>query len=440
MRCASLVLTLLVSSQALAQSYELYGVGPKSVAMVGAAASAEDDYAATFYNPAMLKAGNVGFSFRWSKPFTSVTPSGEPIAGQKLEPKLPVDFAGWSFGFAAPLFGLLKDRATLGLAVFLPHRQVFRTVMIDEATPYFFRYDNAPARILINFGASARPWKWLSIGGGAQVMSDYGGEATFTAVLGTTAPGRILERELGSEIKGVVAPILGLELGPFEQLPGPLSGFKAFFSFRGQLLAIYELPINVDLGTFGALQVLVRGVSHFAPNVISWGVAWTGLDGRLLLTADLTWEQWSEVNKHPLAADVSIGLGGTLIDLGFNPDILSAPIDMGFHDTLTPRVAAEYRVLPRLPIRLGYGFRPTPSPAQSGRTNFLDGSAHLLGLGLAYEFDDPLKMAKAFAIDLGGQLQVMHDGQVVKEGPNRVQNYTFSGSVMTLTAGLRYQF
>ena len=75
-----------------------------------------------------------------------------------------------------------------------------------------------------------------------------------------------------------------------------------------------------------------------------------------------------------------------------------------------------------------------------GRTNFLDGTAHIIGFGGAWEFDDPLRMAKAFAIELGGQLQLMHAGEVVKEGPNRVQNYRYTASVLTLTAGLRYQW
>src|SRR5216110_1836717 len=114
-----LVLTLCLSSWlAHAQSYELYGAGPKTIAMTGAQGASEDDYSATFYNPAMLKAGNVGFSFRWSKPFFTVSTDGDPIGAQSLGAKLPVDFAGWSFGFAAPLFGLLKDHVTLGLAVF----------------------------------------------------------------------------------------------------------------------------------------------------------------------------------------------------------------------------------------------------------------------------------------------------------------------------------
>lgn len=437
MRRALVLAALCLPLLAHAQSYELYGVGPKTIAMAGAQGAAEDDYAATFYNPAMLKAGNVGFSYRWSKPFTEVSPEGEPAMGQSLNPRLPPDFGGWSFGFAAPLFGLLKDKATIGVAVFLPQRQVFRTLMIDEATPYFLRYDNAPARILINFAASARPWPWLSVGGGAQVMSDYGGRADFAAVLGTTTPGRITERGLASEIRGVVAPLVGLQVGPFAQAPGPLKGLRAFASFRGQLLAVYELPIYVDLGLFGALDVLVKGVSHFAPHNFSWGLAWTGLDDRLLLTADLSWENWSA--SPSLVADVTIGLAGTLLDLGFHPQVLSRPLEMGFRDTLTPRVAAEYRVIPRLPLRVGYGFRPSPVPPQSGRTNFVDTAAHLIGLGGAYELDDPLKMAKALAIDLAMQLQVLHDQTVIKD-PGPVASYRTRGTVMTLSAGVRYQF
>lgn len=431
MRRALVLAALAAAADVHAQSYELFGVGPRTVAMAGAQGAAEGDYAATFYNPAMLKAGNVGFSFRWSKPFTQVTPSTAVPAGQEFNPRAPPDYAGWSVGFAAPLFGLLKDKATIGVAVFLPHRQVFRTIMIDEGTPYFVRYDNAPARILLNVGASARPFPWLSLGGGVQVMSDYGGQADFTAVLGTTGPGRVTQRTLASEVKGVAAPLVGLEVGPFK-------GVRAFLSFRGQLLAIYELPINVDLGQFGSLNVLVKGVSHFAPHNLSGGASVTLLDERLFLTLDVGWEHWSAVPA--LVADMSIALSGTLTDLGFDPQVLSRPVEMGWTDTVTPRLGVEVKVLPRLPLRAGYALRPSPVPPQKGRTNFLDSTAHLITFGGGYELDDPLKMAKALVLEAGMQLAVMHTGEVVKDGFSATPNYRFDASVLTLTLGARYQW
>ena len=87
---------------------------------------------------------------------------------------------------------------------------------------------------------AARPFKWLSLGAGAQLMSDYGGEARFAAVLGTTNPGRVTRRTLSNEVTGVAAPLVGIDLGPFK-------GVKVFAAWRAQVLAVYTLPIVVDL-------------------------------------------------------------------------------------------------------------------------------------------------------------------------------------------------
>ena len=429
-RALAAVVALLGVPTAQAQSFSLYGVTPRSIGLGGAQGASQGDYAATFYNPALLDRGDVGFSFHWQKPFLSVAKL-DPSSPQELNAVLPPDFAGWSVGFAAPLFGLLKDKATVGLAVYIPHRQVFRTRMIDESTPYFLRYDNAPARIQIAAGFSARPWRWVSIGAGAQVMSDYGGEAVFTARLPSAGTGVVLRRNLSSEVAGVAAPTVGLALGPW-------AGVRGFLVWRGELKAIYALPITVDLEDFGALDVMVNGVSHYAPHALSGGASVRLWDEKLLLTADVTWEHWSAV--PPLVADIDIHLAGTLALVTPTPDVSSRDIAMDFSDTVTARLAGELFVHPRVPLRLAYGLRMTPTPPQTGRTNFLDTTTHLLSLGSGYVFDDPLQMAKGLALEASAQLAILPGQDVVKSGPNNNPDYRFGGAVLALAVGARYQF
>src|SRR5262249_51976969 len=50
----------------LAQPMDLYGSGPRNIAMAGVQAAADDDYTATYYNPALLHHGSVGVSFNYS--------------------------------------------------------------------------------------------------------------------------------------------------------------------------------------------------------------------------------------------------------------------------------------------------------------------------------------------------------------------------------------
>ncbi|MBS1150460.1 MAG: long-chain fatty acid transport protein [Myxococcaceae bacterium] len=425
------VLIVLLSVLARGQSFDLYGVGPRSIGMGGTQGASEGDYAATFYNPAMLRKGGIGAAYLWSKPFLSITETEKTSPSQVLSAQTPVDYSGVAVGFAVPLTGLLKDRVTLGVGIFVPQRHVFRSHMIDERTAYFFRYDNAPERIQIVLGASVRPFKWLSLGVGTQLMSDYGGEARFAAVLGTVQNGWVTQRTLSNEVTGVAAPLVGLDLGPFK-------GVKLFAAWRGEVKAVYTLPILVDLGVFGGMDINVNGVSHFAPHTVSVGASWRLLDDRLFLTADVSWEHWAAV--PPLIADIRITLDGTLLDLGFHKDVISREIVMGFSDVVVPKVGIEFGVTPRLKLRAGYGLRPTPAPVQTGRTNFVDSTAHLLSAGGGYTLDDPLQMASGLTLEGAVQLAVTSGGHVEKAGPNLNPNYQFGGSVLTLSAGARYEF
>ncbi len=240
-------------------------------------------------------------------------------SGPTLSSQTPVDYAGIFFGAAIPMIGVLKDKVTLGVDVYVPVRHVFRSHIIDEGTAYFLRYDNAPERFQLAMSLDVRPWQWLSIGAGAQVLSNYGGEADFQTVLGMQNPGGIVKRTLDSDVTAVFAPIVGVAVGPFK-------GFRIFAFWRGEMITTFSQPINVNLGTFGNLDVTVNGVTSYSPHTLGLGASLSLLDDRLLIGVDIGYEHWSDI--PPLVPDIHIDLPQTLQDLGFNKQVLSRQITM----------------------------------------------------------------------------------------------------------------
>jgi hypothetical protein len=410
---------------------DVYGFNPKSLAMGGVQVAAEGDYSSTYYNPALMQQGSFGLGAAYSKPSFFVEATSEPSGAQALSAQLPPDYFGVTFGFTLPIGGKLKDKAALGVIAYLPRSHTLRARLIDEGTGYFFRYDSAPEQLQMVAAVSGRPVEWLWLGAGVQALTTYGGSASFTAVLGTTSAGRVNSRTLDNEVVGAVSPLAGLAVGPFR-------GVRFFAAWRGEHKASFYMPVGVDLGDFGVIEVTVAGVLHFAPNVVVAGVGARFFDDRLTVGLDVGFEQWSKT--PPMVADIGITLPELLTGMGFNKDVVSRPLDMGFTDTFVPRLGLEWKQTDRFSLRGGYCYRPTMVPAQSGRSNFLDADAHLVSAGAAYGFDDPLGWAKRLSLEGAAQLTALNRREVVKEGPNKSLNYRFGGATLNLSVAVRYEF
>jgi long-chain fatty acid transport protein len=426
----TLLVVLAFPAVAAAQPMDLYGFNPRAVAMAGVEAASDGNFTAAYYNPALLKGGEVGIGFNWGSPSMSIQQTGTALPNQELSAQRPVDYAGITVGAAVPLDGLLKGKATVGLAVYSPIRHVFRSHLIDEGTAYFLRYDSAPERLQLSLSAAVHPLSWLSVGAGFQVSSNYGGAADFSAVLGTTGPGRVIRRRLDSDVIGAAGPIVGVAAGPFKTV-------RIFGFWRGELKTEFTQPINVDLGTFGSLDVSVRGITQYSPHVGGLGASVTLFGDRLLLAADVAYEAWSTTPQ--LVPVITINLPQTLQDLAFNARVDSRTLEMNFSDIVVLRLGAEWRQGGRLKLRAGYFYRPTMIPPQTGKSNFLDSNAHVVSLGAGWSFDDPLKMAEAITVDLAGQVTALEGGTVVKDGPNNNPNYTFGGTHVDLGIAVKYE-
>src|SRR5207245_9294690 len=145
------------------------------------------------------------------------------------------------------------------------------------------------------------------------------------------------------------------------------------------------LPPVVKNGYFSARA---QSLDLFQPWQLTGGVAWH-LRRTLLLTVDATFARWSEFPVP--AATVMIALDVGIFNNRVNLPPMRAYPNPGFHDTLTPRVGAEWRAREwnkvTLNLRGGYAYEQTPVPEQSGESSYADTDKHTFSVGAGIDLD-----------------------------------------------------
>ncbi len=434
-----LFLTCVFQNIARAGYVDLYGFGGRSSALGNAMTASADDFAATYYNPALLTLGKtpsfaVGFSLALPK-----LQIERALTSGAYEPRSPELAMGITAGLALPLPGRLGERVHLGAVLFMPVGPLIRIRMIDSSVPYFYMYDYQPTTFTLAASLGVRAFDWLRLGLGFHMLATLKGSADIRL---DVSNGRFPLRTLDADLMPVVAAIGGIAITP---LPGLSFGV----SYRGQLGLDIRLPATVTLdGLEGALSLVIGGITQWSPHTFSFGAAYKIPPIPLLLMVDLPYALWSLAPDPSL--DVRLDLGGADIDrLGIG-DLLDAPTPGNerllpsnyFSNTLGVRAGAELSPLEWLAIRAGYMYRPTPVPLQTSGTNILDNDTHTLSLGLGGSFPDPFHFfGGRFSVDVTGQLGLLPERRHLKEVTNDpVGDLASGGTIYGASAMLRYQF
>jgi long-subunit fatty acid transport protein len=110
----------------------------------------------------------------------------------------------------------------------------------------------------------------------------------------------------------------------------------------------------------------------------------------------------------------------------------------GFQDTVTPSLGVEHRTTAGTLWRAGYSLRPTYVPDQTGFSNLLDNTAHVVGLGASLGLTDPLSIFDTLRLDVAGQGQYLARRAVEKTRgeADPVGSYDFGGVVLAVMAQL----
>ncbi|MCA9516251.1 MAG: outer membrane protein transport protein, partial [Myxococcales bacterium] len=438
---AALALAALAAggAPARASTFDTYGFSARAIAMGNALVASGLHYDAVYYNPANLllrKRTHFGMGLRLVAPSLDVTPAGGDFA--RLEPSTS---SGFYFAMATPLSGVFDDKVGFGLALYHPLTSGTRVESIDPKTPYFYRYQNLPDKLVFAASLAVEPVEWLRVGVGAQVLAAFDGDVIASLSL---AEGRFTREEIDLSVRPAVSSMLGLSVGPLE-------GLRLGVAYRHALELDYELPVRVTIEGVGDLDVLVRGTSLYTPNQLAVGVSWESAPAPevgVTIEAGITWEEWHLA--PPAGALFLLTIDDSQVRPPTDPqdapeaiiDVSAAPIPLGARDTVTPRVGAEWRIDDTWTVRAGWFWRPTPLPRPIYQGNTLDASAHVVSLGGSVAFGDPLGVtSNPLLLDLTAQLTRLSTRAVEKApGFEPEGAYTFGGTIWQVMIDLRHDY
>jgi len=402
----------LIPAAAWAGPYEVFGTGPRAIAMGGAYSALGEDLAGVYYNIASItqvKRLHVEFGYVNAEP--EITLNG---VSHDLDPN-----RGAHFGVIVSNI-LRGHRLSFGANVFIPDDHVMRFLVLPSDHPHFVMTANANHTVVAIVGVGFEVFPWMSIGFGSNVLGDNVGGVDFE--INENDPSR---GSLRSEIGSYFSPVAGLWFRPF-------NCWRIGASYREKVEMELDLPNTIKIPPITAfhdsgisiiresnLVLLAYTWSHFSPRQFTLGNA-LQLHPRLLTSFDLVYMQWSEMKTD--APYSFVYLSGGLADI-FPTENGSPPPGPNAHDTINPSVGGEFHAVDTdrfdMFARTGYGFRPTPIPEQTGFSNYLDTDTHIVGAGLGFTFSDISQvLPRPFSFDLYTQFQFLERRVMHKTDPN----------------------
>lgn len=354
MRLATLAL-LLATASAHASPLELFGFGGRSPALAATGVASADDFESLYQNPAGLaearqKTLAAGMLFGHFA-LDGVERQAEDARGVQVGASLPL-------GLGGPLAG----RVGLGVAIYVPTATLNRARAPMPGVPFYALLENRSEFVGVQVGAGVRIDDRWSAGGGVVASGGLIGGIDVSP----DAAGRFATTS-EQQVIATFAPIVGARFRPSPRL-------SVGAVLRFPLQSSYDIVITSNLGE--ALPVTlptlrVAGTAQYDPLAAAVEAAWRPVPC-WQLTAQLAYQRWS---AYPLP---------TLNTVATMPP----PASPGFHDTVTPRLAAEWShpVGPGvLEVRGGYAFVMTPAPEMTGAQAFLDNHRNVGTFGIGLE-------------------------------------------------------
>lgn len=432
------ILVLLIAAipqMANAHPFDIFGTGPRAIAMGGAYAAIGDDIAGLYYNVACI--ANVErmqfeFGYLYGKPTLM-------IDGQDLD----VDTnQGTNFGLIVSQT-IYHHRFSVGANVYIPDQHVLRFQMLPSRNPRFTMYTNRNHALIALVGGAVEIFTWWNVGAGASFLGDNFGGVDFE--IRETSPSK---GSLESSIGSLFAPFAGMWFSPTEWL-------DLGISYREKIQVFLDLPNTVNVPNIYAFEgsgipvltesqliLLATSFSHFSPRQFQVGTAWRPHPG-VLISLDATFYQWSEFrNPTPRSIILLTGGLGDLFPVG-----PSDPIpDPAFKDVLVPAVGTEVRTVDtehfRLDLRGGYFYRRSPVPDQEGLANFVDSNTHVISAGLGLTGSNITGVfPRPVSLDMYFQSHLLEPRSVKKALPNDpTGDYEITGYVLMGGANFVFRF
>jgi long-chain fatty acid transport protein len=393
-----LAVAVLTPSVSSASPEDLFGVGPRSAAMGGSGAASSGDWEASYANPALLSRARsnllaVGLQ---GAVFDLHADGGSfPARVSTLAAK------GVVVGAAVPLplGGDLRDRVSLGMALYTPSDTLVRAHIPYPETPSFPLLADRVQSLTMRFGAGADIGHGLRVGAGFAVLAELLG------AIAVNGAGGMVTSSVDDQLVATYAPTFGASWEfPLERAPDGAPAWRVGAVWRGVLQARFDVTVDASMLSSLSLPPLhIGGVAQYDPEELSVEVArerdsW-------VLAAGLTWKRWSSYPGPFEPTVVCTGSAGC--------SALSPPA-VRLADTVVPRVAVErtFDLARRAAARLRGGFflEPTPVPSSLASSQAYDAASQALGDVPTRFFDAARAVFSAGAgVDLGDRAPVAVD-------------------------------
>jgi len=398
---------------------EIAGVGARTKAMGDAGIAESKDYSAVYYNPANLSfckstLVTLGYEAIGTNLFVdSETPLPNPI---QLGVRHLMDF-----GICMPMPLNFSMGAYVNVGLTSPLDLGVRTL---DNSPDFVLYGVALASPSLLGGIAYQPIKYVSIGASISIQVDTNMQQFMEIPVGDSK--KIQTVQINGSVTPAARLIAGVTVEPIDEL-------KIGVVFRSPMFVRFSTVADINIDATVPLNVknAIENISGYSPLQLGLGASYQIIKP-LTLTADLTWQRWSNMPNPFLRISIldnpalaSLSAGNTTEDGNLN-----------FEDTFIPRVGIEYFIFPSWAVRGGYSFRysPAPIPEPSQTSRLLDSHAHIISLGSLYTMS-----FKTFAVDLEafGKLGLLHTRSAALSSSS---TYDFGGAFWNTGASCTWRY
>jgi long-chain fatty acid transport protein len=412
-----------------ASPLDILGVNPRSIALGGAYTALADDPSAVYYNPAGLircRMTKMEFSYFYasgnlSAGYPQESALSDEVATLMVEQKkklgiysdeagtyrnvdmVRLDSAGNNitvakiesafyaaetngnvhgikFGLALPM----SEYTSFGILIYKPLYGIITKDTLQISDPYYLDYGNSAHSFLLRPGFALRLPVGLALGASLTFLSDADVDIDGYIPIGDASK----VSDTNTKIKVGNRPKLNLGL----LYQSPWHDLSLGFSFMSEIYSRTDVvgDLTVDIRTSdGLIQQKVVPVTMHMTDMYSPLQTTLGISARIIpkiiASADLNWARWSRYLPPFPHMTVDPVEDQEVPTLSFESPLILAIPDSHFKNTVTPKLGLEYQLLPKVALRSGYYYDPSPVPTQNGVTNILDGNTHSLALGFGWE-------------------------------------------------------
>jgi long-chain fatty acid transport protein len=277
--------------------------------------------------------------------------------------------------------------------------------------------------ININPNLAYRVSDWLSFGGGPAIQY---ANAELTNAINSSALAHLANPLLPAEAifpDGSVritggSLAVGYNIGIFAEISPQTrvgASYRSQISHRLEGTATFNVP--AALASDPRLQNTPTRTDLKTPEIVSLGASHE-ISADLTILGGVQWTNWSVVkNLQIIRPD-----GSALTDQ-----------PQRWHETWFGSIGATYRPEPRLTLRGGFAFDPTPIPNQFRSARLPDADRFWLALGLSYQWTSDLRFDVAYVHIFGGNAPINEASQtadlLIGDYADRVDIVSFSATL-----------